>query len=183
MFTVQKQAKIPPLIRIMPTEGSNSTTIHWAKNRMYSSQQALVLEKGVGGWIEDNDIEGYLILNYTEKAVPLLWRKTNPSQQERKLKWASSNEAYIPWSRIRLTLRLRGNTILGVRSNGASIMAVMDDILNHGESGTVSQEGYHSIIVTENVFPPVFESSTAAPADVPGLTGNHPKRIYDDRIK
>ena len=31
-------------------------------------------------------------------------------------------------------------------------MAVMDDILNHGESGTVSQEGYQSIIVTGNVF-------------------------------
>ena len=159
MLTVRKQSKTPPLVRVNTIEKVNSTAMHWVGNRMVSSQEALALEAGVGGWIADNDVSGDLVLNYTENAVPLLWSKTTELQQENKQDWAKddswaeddSNE-YIPWNRINLTLHLRGNTISQVRSNGTSIMAVMDDILDHGKSKPVSQEGYHSIIATENVF-------------------------------
>ena len=111
---------------------------------------ALALERGVGGWVEDNVIDGYLALHYGGKYRPLNWGKTNEEQQYNKQNWADQNQ-YIEVDPV--TLSLRGNDFYAVYSNGYSIMQIIESIINTGESPhELREEGYKSINVTENVF-------------------------------
>ncbi len=111
---------------------------------------ALALGRGVGGWVEDNVIDGYLALHYGGKYRPLNWGKTNKEQQHNKQNWADQNQ-YIFTDPV--TLTLRGNDFYAVYSNGYSIMQIIESIINTGESPhELQEEGYKSINVTENVF-------------------------------
>ena len=119
--------------------------------------ESLALTYGVGGWLENNNIDGYLSLQYSGKYTPLNWGWTTPAQQKF-IKLFVDNNDYIVVDPV--TLNLRGNTFYSVRSNGYTIMQVyqgesriIDMILNTGEwPYEVPQTGYKFLSVSDNLF-------------------------------
>lgn len=112
--------------------------------------EALALEGGVGGLVEDNIINGYVALHYGGKYRSLNWGRTNEEQQANKQNWADQNQ-YIVVDPVHLSLR--GNDFYTVRSNAYSIMQVIEPIINTGQwPNELPEEGYKTINVAENVF-------------------------------
>ncbi len=117
---------------------------------IFHSSDALALEPGVGGWLEDNIINGSVALHYGGKYRSLNWGRTNAEQQANIQNWADHNQ-YITVDPV--TLRLRGNDFQVVSANGYSIMQIIEAIINTGESPFELQEqGYKSMEVTGNIF-------------------------------
>jgi hypothetical protein len=115
------------------------------------STAALGLVQGVGGWIEDSMINGFLHLHYSEKYTVLNWGETDEKQQMNKNAFASANRGkYIVEDPV--TLTLRGNKFLAVYSNGYSIMRSMEDILGDKTWKNLPEKGYRHITVLENIF-------------------------------
>jgi hypothetical protein len=112
--------------------------------------EGLALERGVGGWIEDNVIDGHLALHYGGKYRPLFWNKTNEKQQLNKQRWADKSQ-YLRVDPV--NLNLRGNIFYAVTSNGYSIMQVLNSILQEGNwTHELPEEGYQSLTASENIF-------------------------------
>ena len=104
----------------------------------------------MGGWIEDNEIDGYLILHHGGKYRSIRWDKTTPEQQKNKQTFADNN-AYLVVDPV--SLQIRGNHLYTVHSNGYSMMQVMASIINEGHwPHELPEEGYESVTVSDNVF-------------------------------
>ena len=118
----------------------------------YGYTQALALSYGVGGWIEDNTIDGYLTLHYYPKFTPLSWQKATEETLANRRSFLKLGREYINVDPV--TLNLRGNSLYAVHSNGYSIMQVMNQILTTGDWGDhdMPETGYEFLTVTGNVF-------------------------------
>ncbi len=114
--------------------------------------EALAVGYGVGGWIEDNNVDGYLTLHYNPKFTPIAWQKATEQTLVRRREFLKRGREYIVVDNVNLTLR--GNSLYAVRSNGYSIMQVMDTIMNTGDWGEheMPETGYEFLTVTGNVF-------------------------------
>jgi hypothetical protein len=111
---------------------------------------ALALEKGVGGWIEDTVFDGYVSLHYDKAFESLRWVRTGEEEQKNKASFADKT-SYIQVDPV--SLSLRGNDFYQLRSNGFSIMKVIGSILKSGEWPEEAPElGYRSMTVSENTF-------------------------------
>jgi len=111
--------------------------------------EALALQNGVGGWIEDNIINGHVSLYYVPKAEYLKWRAiTSTETRERIRTWF---EKHFHIEVDRMALNLRGNSLQAVRSNGPSTKQI-DSIFGGKFPKYLRQEGYGSITVAENLF-------------------------------
>jgi len=114
--------------------------------------EALALGYGVGGWIEDNNVNGYLTLHYDPKFTPLAWQKATDETLAQRHAFLKRGREYIVVDHVNLTLR--SNSLYAVRSNGYSIMRVIDTIMKTGDWGDheMPEMGYEFLTVTGNVF-------------------------------
>jgi hypothetical protein len=121
---------------------------------------ALALTRRVGGWIEDNVINGYVSLQYAGVESSYLYWPTGQNDEEivkrngNKKKWVQGvmkGENYILVEST--SLNLRGNGFYAVRSNAPSIMKIIDPILNAGEGKLEHLDlAYKSLTATDNIF-------------------------------
>ena len=121
---------------------------------------ALALTTGVGGWLEDNVINGYVSLHYSNANLSYLNWPTGKSDEEiakinsNKKKWVQGvmkGRGYILVEGV--SLNLRGNDFYAVRSNAPSIMKIIGTILKNG--GVVLEDldsAYKSLTATDNIF-------------------------------
>ena len=118
---------------------------------VFHTTEALALAGGVGGWVEDNVIQGIVALRYASgKTNYLGWAKTDDKQRINKQTWADKNQ-YLVLDHVDLTLM--GNDVTSIYSNGYSIMQVMDSILDHGSwPHNLPEQAYRSVTVSKNMF-------------------------------
>ena len=113
--------------------------------------QSLALAKGVGGWIEDNRIQGYLALHYDEKFRNLAWGTTNEDQQKNKNSFESTYGDQLI-SIDPESLAIRGNRFLAIHSNGQTVIDLMSSILSGKIPHFIPPPGYQHLHVGDNVF-------------------------------
>lgn len=111
--------------------------------------EALALENGVGGWIEDNVINGHVSLHYVPKAEYLKWRAITSTETRERIRTWFEKHFHIEVNQM--ALNLRGNNLQAVRSNGPSTKQI-DSIFGGNFPRYLKQEGYRSITVAENLF-------------------------------
>jgi hypothetical protein len=109
----------------------------------------LALEQGVGGWVEDTILNGYLALHYGEQFTPPRWNRTNEDQQQNKRSFA---DKYTYLTASPVGLNLRGNQILSVHSNADALMKIIDGILSGQIPGFEPDIGYQFMNVGDNRF-------------------------------
>jgi len=111
--------------------------------------EALALENGVGGWIEDNVINGHVSLHYVPKAEYLKWRAITSTETRERIRTWFEKHFHIEVDQV--ALNLRGNNLQAVRSNGPSTKQI-DSIFGGNFPRYLKQEGYRSITVADNLF-------------------------------
>lgn len=121
---------------------------------------AIALTRGVGGWLEDNVINGYVSLHYTDAKSSYLNWTTGKSDEEitkinsNKGKWVKGvmeDKDYILVESM--SLNLRGNDFYAVRSNAPFIMKIIENILKSGEGVLKDLDlAYKSLTATDNTF-------------------------------
>lgn len=121
---------------------------------------AIALTRGVGGWLEDNVINGYVSLHYTDAKSSYLNWPTGKSegeierQNKNKRKWVQEvmkGKDYIQVQSV--SLNLRGNDFYAVRSNAPSIMKIIGNIRKSGKGVLKDLDlAYKSLTATDNIF-------------------------------
>jgi hypothetical protein len=120
---------------------------------------AIALTKGVGGWLKDNIINGYVSLHYAEEKSSYLRWVTGQSDEEiakinsNKAKWNKFMFDRDYYSVQSASLNLRGNEVYAVRSNAPFLMEIIDSILNSGEGDLKDLDlAFESLTLTDNIF-------------------------------
>ncbi len=131
---------------------------------------SLALARGVGGWIEDNDIQGYIALHFDEGFRNLAWGKTTGEQSQVKSEfekgYADTLISVDPESLV-----IRGNRFRAVHSNGHLLGEGISDLLK-GESlkhKYAPPSGYELLQAAENSF---LENASSFIASSTILSGN-----------
>jgi hypothetical protein len=134
-----------------------TAAIKWvfAEFYVFHYGDALALTSGVGGWIEDNLINGYVSLHHAERKPSYLsWKTTSEGQNNMKKKWVvgvMKGKDYIEVNNM--ALKLQGNNLYAIRSNSPFIMKILASILKNGEGKLEKPDvGYKSITLSENIF-------------------------------
>jgi hypothetical protein len=92
-----------------------------------------LFSNGVGGWVIDNEIDGYVALHQAQdKPVPLIWGLTDdPKRQKRKQDWAL-NQLTADWKTSQ-QIFIEGNKIIAVHSKvAAGDLKALENMLQTG---------------------------------------------------
>jgi hypothetical protein len=141
---------------------------------------ALALADGVGGWIEDNVINGYLALHYRDNFKPLYWNKNIKKDERGDLQdWADKN-IYLDVEQV--SLIMRGNAIYTVLSNGSKILPVIEAIIKKVDlpGGITLERCYKSLSVVENIFQTHYNSFISYLTIMNGNTFSGPLIVDDN---
>ncbi len=149
--------------------------IHTVVALVNTFDYALALESNdVWGWITNNDISGYVALNYGQKArARLAWTSTaSDTRQGNKDAWAKNRLASDLSAKNQLSLR--GNDFAAVHSmihqiTLNNIHKILDSGFNSEETPPITIPAYKSMTVRDNTF---YEESSSFISQFLNVSGN-----------
>lgn len=117
----------------------------------YHNTDALALAEGVGGWFEDNTINGYFSIYHSSEIGYLKWGDIENIELRNSIQtWLESNLQINPDMAI---LNIRGNLLYSVRSNTPAIATAMN-LMVGGEFSEeqIAQRSCKSLVIEGNTF-------------------------------
>lgn len=129
---------------------SNAIELIYKSFYLLHYTEALALTKNVGGWVIDNDIKGFVSLHFDPKAKYLEWGIISDENQRKRIQtWVERRFTILS---NQMVLKIRGNNLFSVRSNGSSLMENIKTFLEGDLRRDVKQEGFETLIVEGNIF-------------------------------
>ena len=146
-FARKDDDKKSPFIILKGTvaEAEKFAIVNWNANQVICSV-ALAIGRGFRGWIEDNFLEGDLLLQYADDFVQFKWENIPPDI--RKVVQANLSRTLVI-NNNGDSMHIRGNTLNRAITN---IFTQLNIPAVFQQGNPVTVQGYQSLMVSENIF-------------------------------